>query len=344
VGPERLIDNDSELAGVAQAFVWFGSVCGYFGIYNTVTGASHLLQLGDWIPNDDEDGAAFIETLNGSLVTWEGRQLSALRVHTIAGVPRLYVGFTDGGFGYIRLPSNTPNPFSPTSGCEFADGSTGASEVYWPRHTMGKEADVKAFLHLQAFGDLDADRRVLVAYRTSPALAWTSMDQPFRGNGQREEFPQDVAAISLDLRETFISPGFASTPVLESLVLREQLRPATRLEWEFTVKAHHRVALRNGATDPRTPDEIYARLKRAADDPLSETLTLPDETVGKFHAVSFQVRIPPDTRGQRYGTARDIATSFVQYRTVETYGTVDRLGELSVDELGALLINDLGTL
>lgn len=342
IGPERLMDNDSEVSGVAQVFAWYGAYYGYFGVYNANTGASHLVQFGDWVPREDEDGTTFVETFNGSLVTWAGRQISAMRIQFIAGVPRLYCGFTDGTFGWIRLPSNTPNPFSPQSGCEFADGSTGASECVWPRHTMLKEADNKAFLHFQAFGDLDADNRVQVAYRLGDGATYVSLDRAFRQNGQREEFEGDVVGTAIDVRETFVSPSSASTPVMEALILREQLRPSTRLEWFFTVKAHHRVALRNGATDPRTPDQIYARCKRAADNPLSETLTLPDEQAARFHSVNFEVRIPPDTRGQRYGLARDIAMSFVQYRTVETYGIYARLGEMTYGDLGSMTFADAG--
>lgn len=340
IGPERWMGNTSEVTGVAHCFAWYGTYYGFWGQYNSSNGASYLLQFGDWLPADDADGYQFAETLNGALVKWAGRQISAMRVQFIGGIPRLYCGFTDGTCGWIRLPSNSPNPFSAQSGCEFADGGTGASECYWPRHTMMKEADNKAFLHFQAQGELSSANTSTVSYRTSDGAAWAPLDVPFTQSGQREEIDGNAVGQFIDVKETFVSASSAATPVMESLVLREQLRPGLRIEWAFRVIARHRVALRNGATDRKTPEQIYDLCRRAADTPGSITLTTPDEVASSFHAVNFAFAIPPEN--ERYGLARDIDMSFVSYRTLETYGIYSRFGSLTFDELGSMTFQESG--
>lgn len=343
IGPERLLDNDTEVTGVAQCFAWYGAYYGFFGVYNSSNGASYLVQFGDWLPAEDADGTQFVETFNGALVKWAGKQISSLRVHTIAGAARLYCGFTDGSLGWVRLPQNTPNPFSPSSGCEFADGTTGASECYWPRHTMLADADTKAYLDFSAFGTvLSSTNSLQVSYRTDFAASYTALGTSLTQNGQQQPFPENTVGNALDVKETFISPSSASTPVIESLVLREQLRPALRLEYLFNVIARHRSSLRDGSTDRKTPEQTKALVKSASETPASVQIVMPDETNQHFHSITYQETIPPDT--QRYGMAWDLAVSFVQYRTNEVYGTVDRLGPLTVNDLGTMTVNDLGVL
>lgn len=340
IGPERLIDNDTEVSGVAQAFAWYGAYYGFFGLYNDSNGASYLTQFGDWLPNDDEDGYVFVETFNGALVKWAGRQLSAMRVQAIGGVPRLYVGFTNGTYGFVKLPQNTPNPFAPMSGCEFADGSTGASECFWPRHTMMKPREKKANLDVAEFGTvLDADNYVTVAARTDFSGAYTTVGTLIEP-GQLQEFPDNTIGVAIDLKETFISPSSASTPVVEALVLKEQLRPALRLEYTLPISARHRVGLMNGATDRKTPDQIKAHIKSCVDSPSSVQIVLPDEVNQNFNSITYQEVIPHESR--RHGLEYELLTSFVQYRTNEIYGIYARFRALTFGDLGTMTFAEAG--
>lgn len=342
VGPERLISNDSPVSGQAVCFAGYTTFYGFFATYNSSSGASHLLQFGDWIPRDDEDGFGYVETFNGALVEWTSRQVTAMRVQAISGVFRLYVGFSDGTYGWIKLPQNTPNPFAAMSGCEFADGGTGASECYWPTHTMLAEMDQKQGLSFAAFGPtLSTDNRVTIA-RALDGGSFTNLTADLVSNGAPTSLEAADVYRAMDVRETYVSPSSASTPVIESVVLREQLRPATRLEYSLTVDANPNRALRNGGVNRATPDQTHGWVRQAADGPGSTTWTLPDETVQGLTAVDYgeAARLP----GKSYGSAWDVPVKLIQFKTAGTYGTIDRGGSLTIDGLGSMTIDERGTL
>lgn len=343
VGPERLLENDAEIAGAVTCFAGFEAWYAHLGVYNSQNGNSYLWRYGDWLPpsTTGEGRYAFADVLQGALVKWEAKRITTLRVSRLqAGNPRLYAGFADGTMGWLLLPRNTPNPFSPTSGCEY---SLDTSQVVWPVHTMLAPADYKAFLSVAGFGPtLDGTNTVQVAYRTDPSLPWTDLPGRQTGPGQRVNFPDNSAAKQLEVRETFLSPTSATTPVVERLILREALRPSLRIEYAGTFKARHRQARHDGASDRKAPEQIRALLRAAADAPGSVVMTIPDETVHGFSWINFGESLP--ARSRRYGLAWDIPASFVVYSTADTYGTVDRLGGMTVDDLGSLTVDQLGVL
>lgn len=346
VGPERLLENDSEVGGVATCFAGYAAWYGLMGVYNAQNTSSYLLQYGDWLPPDagDESRYDFADVLNGALLKWESRQITALRVSTlVAGNPRCYAGFSDGTFGWFLLPAGSPSPFAADSGCEFADGSLGPSRVYWPTNTLMAPADYKAYLSLAAYGPvLDSNNRVEAAYRLNPGLAYAPLSADLNAAGARVDFPDGTVGKLLDYEETLASPDSSSTPVVESVVLRQALRPSTRLEYGFTVDARDHAPLRDGRADRKTAAQIREIVKAFADDPAAGTLELPDETSQSFAAITYQETIPDDAR--RRGLAYDLAVSAIQFRTNEVYGTFARLGAMTFAELGDLTFAELGVL
>ena len=128
------------------------------------------------------------------------------------------------------------------------------------------------------------------------------------------------------------------TPVVATLTLREQLRPAFRFEyavggrWPTTGWAR-----RDGASDRKTAAQIRNLLVAAAQDPGHVTLTLPDETASRFALIEFQETVPPEGRFRRRGVAWDLALSRggLPHRS-SVYGIFDRLERLTFGDLDTL--------
>lgn len=348
IGPERLVDNTSPLRGPAGAFCGFGAWYGLGAIYNAYRQSSYLLQYGNWVSGEQgsPDGGAgsFLPTWEGSLLDLPGKRVTALAVTTHASVcglppsdgnPRLIIGFADGVYGWLRLPRDGPSPFSEDAHLAPDDFTDQESFTRFPRHSLMAPGDLKAYLTFAATGPvLDENRSVEAQYRIDPVGEddpWQVIFEPLTQAGDRRMFPDATAGRTIDIRELYrahppVDPtelteyNKLASPVVATLTLREQLRPAFRLEYAFSVLAHDRVARRDGASDRKTAQQIRDLFVLAAQQPGHVILTLPDETVGRFALIEFQETVPPDGRFRRRGMAWNLAVTCVQYRTVTPYG------------------------
>jgi hypothetical protein len=364
VGPERLVDNTSPVRGPVGAFAGFGAWYGLGALYNATTATSHLLQYGNWVPAEQtspQEGAQrFLPAWEGSLLDLPGKRVTALAVTSheqVVGVPPdggnplLLVGFSDGTYGWLRLPRDGPSPFTKDAHLAPDDFTDQESFTRHPRHSLMAPGDLKAYLSFAATGPvLDEWRAVEVQYRIDPVgdeTPWTPLFDRLTQAGGRVMFPDDTSGRTIDVREHYrattpppeataaaLARGvtreehaaraldFAAlaTPVLATLTLREQLRPAFRLEYQMTISAHDRVARRDGASDRKTPQQVYDLVVAAAQEPGHVILTLSDETVGRFAMIEFGLRLGPDGRFRRRGAAWEIPFTAVTYRTVSPYG------------------------
>jgi len=328
---------------------------------------SFLLRYGNWAPSEgDEEGAAqFVDAYDGAQVVWEGREITSLKyVNTpsVAGsdpataVPRLYAGFADGGYGWITQPRSGPNPFDPNSGYEY---TTALSFLRWPRHSMDAPADLKGYLSADVTGPyLDPYRWVDVQYRVDPdgeTAPWNQLARPLWQTAERVMFPAPTLGKVVEVRELYgaqappAAPGpqpgpyppgptqaewtKLQTPVVASLILREQLRPAFRAEYALTLRATDWAPRRDGATSRLTAGAIRALLVEAADAPSTVRLVLPDETAGDFTFVTYQDRMPQSGRGRRYGLSGLIDVTLVAYRTNQVRGLFSRYFERVYSDL-----------
>jgi hypothetical protein len=297
------------------------------------------MQLGTWIPPEqtEEGGFDYLPALNGALVKWAGKRARSAATSTLMGDnPRLYVGFDDGTFAYVLLPQAGPDPFATGSGCEFTQE---ASECYWPAHTMLAPADWKEYLSVAEFGPLlTSSARVSIGYRldSGGAGSFATMATDLTAAGVRVDFEESLSGKAIELRETFESDSLAVTPVVENLVLRERLHPAMRLEWAFVVDGRNQPARRDGARDRKTGYQTRETLQNAAANPATVTLVLPDEKVGGFSFVGYGEQLLD--RRQRYGIEWAIPVVFVQFKTNESYGTLARLGDMTVAEAGTMTV------
>ncbi len=111
IGPERVIDNTSEVKGRITAYAGHDSFCLYAGLYNTDTGDSYLLKFGQWIEGDGVPQRA--EVWHGSITAaFKNKRITAMHVTTVGAIAnhkRLYLGFSDSTVQWFTLPC-TPNP------------------------------------------------------------------------------------------------------------------------------------------------------------------------------------------------------------------------------------------
>ncbi|HXI15133.1 MAG TPA: hypothetical protein VNM48_02090, partial [Chloroflexota bacterium] len=334
VGPERLLENDSEVRGKVQCSAGHQAYFLYEGLYNAANGHSYLLKYGTWLPPDQqEDGAYdFAEAHHGALKKWSSKQITAMRVSGLPGTnERLYCGFADGSVEWCVLPKGSPDPMSDSACTRTPEEAF----VAWPIHHMMFQADIKAFRGWSAFGPaLSATNSVQQEYRTDLTAAYTALGTNFTSNGQRVDPVATVSGKFIDCKTVLVGDV-----VLEGMALHEQVRPALKLEWSFLVDARDRVPLRNGATERRTPTQIRTAVKNAVDAAASVTALLPDETSQDLSFVDYQEVMLPDP--QRYGQEYGLLVRGVQYRTNTLFGTYGRLetqnyGQLAASSYGQL--------
>ena len=382
VGPERLVTNTSPVRGPVRAFAGFSTHYGFAGLYNsharredgTTGGSSYLLRYGNWVPSEgDEEGAAvFSDGYDGAQVVWEGQKVSALGVCTTeavmladgeAGNPRLYAGFEDGTYGWIRLPRNGPNPFDPGSGCDFTDQ---LSYLRWPRHSMDAPADLKDYLSFDGSGPyLDPYRSVRVGYRVDPSDEgdpWRTLAQELTQTGRRVPVEAPTLGKVIEVREEYAAerppavyppppspypPGPTAaewdrlpTPVVSALILREQLRPAFRAEYALTVRAEDWAPRRDGGTSRLTAQQVRSLIREAAGAPATVRLVLPDEEAGDFNTITYGEAMRQAGRLRRYGQSTDVAVTLVAYRTKQVRGIVARFNHRTVASLAGVTIEN----
>lgn len=309
IGPERMVENDSEVRGVPVSGSGHADWFFYLGVYNATTGASYLLKHGTWV-NPDADGVyAFADVWNGAIKRWPAKRLTRLDVVHLEQEtnPILWAGFADGTVERIVLPVRTPDPANDPACRYIASG-----RVYWPLHHAERQADVKAFHGFTvAAPRLSATTFVRQFYRTDPTLPYATLAPDFTVSGQRVELPDGVFGVVLDAATALVTTDPAQTPILEAVALHEAVR-TFRLEWSFTARAADDVGRRDGSRPVHGAERVRATLRAAAASPGHVRLRLPDETVGSFAQVQYSESLAPNER--RHGPDYRVGCRFVQFR------------------------------
>lgn len=339
IGPELLRDNDSEVQGPVQAFSFWGSFGGYAATYWQSN--SYLWSFGNWQPSTDESPTAaftFSPQWDGALVKWEGKLVTAMRVSNIASPDtRLYVGFSDGTYDWIKL---IPNPFAASSGAEF---TLSAAKAYIPIHHAMFQADWKATHGFSVFGPLlNAADYVQIAYRTDPNIgSYAALGGSFMTPGQRLDTPDGTVGHALDVEVTLVNTTTADTPIVDTVAIHESVRPALKRDISFSIDARTHAARRDGSTNRLSAEDIRDVVLQAAGSPGSVTLTLPDEVVQGFSFFEYQETLLP--RQQRNGLAWRIDVAATEFRPRTVFGTVGRLKGVLVGDLAGVTVGQLRT-
>ena len=147
-----MLDNGSPVRGEVRTWCGWGGYQAYLTLYNAADITTYLLTYGSWETRQREDGAdvMFDDQFDGALAHWTGRKATAMAVSAASGQDRLYVGFEDGGWDWIKL---VQQPLATGSGAEF---NLGPAEIVFPLHTAMFQADLKHWLGFSVFGPGDA--------------------------------------------------------------------------------------------------------------------------------------------------------------------------------------------
>jgi hypothetical protein len=352
-GPGRNLGNLSEVRGPVQALAGWNSQMAFCVIYNEVLGNSYLLSYGSWVPRVDPGSAGFsvsgtaynfIDQYDGALKKWAGRKATSIFVSNVPSEARLYVGFLDGGYDWIKL---VPYPLLIGGGTEY---TLEESYIVMPVHHAMFQADTKHWTGVSAFGPkLTSTDRVFVHYRlngsqTGPSAQpsgdfMTFGPQPMIQSGARSDPINQIAGQSLEVKITFDSADSTSTPVLEGIGLHERLVPRFRRDYTMTVNANDVVARRDGASTRQSAVAIRSMMEQAAAAPASTTVMLPDERVNDVALFTYEEHQVPHT--QRGGQGWAITLQATQFTTIDLYGIIGRLRGTTIGSLRGFTIDQL---
>ena len=351
-GPGRNLGNLSEVRGPVQAFSGWNTQMAFAGIYNAELNASYLLSYGSWVPKADPSQAGtnvsgtaytFLDQYDGAVRKWAGRKITSMLVSNIPSEARLYVGFADGGYDYIKL---VPYPLLPGQGAEY---TLDQSYIVLPLHHAMFQSDDKHWTGVSAFGPMfGAGNTVELEYRVmaraagsgaGPGGTWLPWGERLTANGDRANPELAVAGKGLELRVNFLNVSQDSTPVLEGIGLHERLVPTFRRDWTFTINANEYIARRDGASTRQSGRTIRQWVEDAASAPASVSVELPDETLSNAAIFSYEEHQTPHT--ERGGQGWAITVQATQFAVVTIYGIIDRLGGILIDDLAGYTIDDL---
>lgn len=345
-GPGRQLQNLSEVRGPVQAFAGWNSQMAFGVVYNAALNNSYLLTYGNWEPQQSDSGTsyAFADQWDGALVRYTGRQATSLFVSSITPDARLYVGFSDGSYDWIKL---TPYPLTPDTA---ADYTTDTSYIVTPLHTDMFQADVKQTIGFSVFGPLfPVGSRVRISYRqrgskvglpsSDPVGDFIELDpNPFTYNGQRIDAANPIAGTALEVLVK-IEGTPTSTPILEGVGLHERLVPAFRRDFVFSIDARDAIARRDGASVRQSGRYVRDLVMQAAAAPATVALQFPDETVMDVALFNYTERMVAHSQRGGQGWAIDVQAT--EFGLLETYGTIGRIRGTTIGDTRGFAINDL---
>jgi hypothetical protein len=346
-GPGKLLDNASPVRGDTQAFCGWGGYRAYLALWNPATTTSYLLSYGNWEPHETEDGTQFTfdDQFDGALAHWPNQRVTAMNVSSATGQDRLYVGFDNGTWTWIKL---VRTPLAADSGAEFI---IGPSEIVFPLHHAMFEADLKHWLGFSIFGPvMRPGDEVQLYYRimasagappTDPTGNWLYLGE-FVSNGQRIDTPPNLVGNALSLKASLQNTTTADTPVLEIVAFHERVVPAFKRDIQMTVDANGFQRRLDGAVQRFNSDQLHTSLLDFAANPGSLAIELPDETINEVALFGYSERMLPMQAGGGRSWAIDISAT--QFRILTQYGLIRRLGGTRIGDLQGYTIDSLRAL
>jgi hypothetical protein len=351
-GPGRNLGNLSEVRGPIQALAGWNTQMAFCAIYNEQLGNSYLLSYGSWVPKADPGATSvtvsgtaytFVDQYDGALKKWTGRKVTSMFVSNVPTEARLYVGFLDGGYDWIKL---VPYPLLPGTGSEY---TLEQSYLVMPVHHAMFQADTKHWTGATIFGNkMDPGDRVFIGYRlkgaasgvaASPTGDFISFGDDMTEIGMRCDCINETAGQAIELQINFDSTSSNSTPVLEGLGLHERLVPRFRRDYTMTVNANDFVARRDGASARQSGVAIRAMMEQAATTPSSTSIVLPDERVNQVALFTYEEHQVPHT--QRGGQGWAITVQATEFTTKDIYGIIGRLRGTTIGSLRGFTIDQL---
>jgi len=346
-GPGKLLDNASPVRGDVQVFCGWGGYRAYLVLYNPTTTTSYLMTYGNWEPHIGAEGTtfAFDDQYDGAIAHWPNLKATAIGISGASGTQRLYVGFDNGTWTWIKL---VRTPLAADSGAEFV---TGPSEIVFPLHTAMFDADLKHWLGFSCFGPvMRPGDEVQLYYRimasagappSDPTGDWLYLGE-FIKNGQRIDTPANMVGNALSLKAALSNTTNADTPVLETIAYHERVVPAFKRDIMFTADGRGFQTRLDGAAVRYTADQIHQAMMNFAAAPGSLAIELPDETVNEVAFFGYSERMLPMQAGGGRAWAMDIQAT--QFRILTRYGITRRLRGTRIGDLRGYKISALRAL
>jgi hypothetical protein len=346
-GPGKLQDNASPVRGEPRAFVGWGGYRAYLSLWNPITATSYLLSYGNWEPRETEGGTTFVfdDQFDGSLAEWPNRKVTSMAVSGASGSDRLYVGFDDGKWDWIKLYQNA---LAADSGADF---TVGPCEIIFPLHHAMFQADLKHWLGFSVFGpvmrpgdEVQLYYRIMASAGAPPADStgdWLYLGE-FIHNGQRIDTPSNMVGNALSLKAQLFNTNQTDTPVIEIFAYHERVVPAFKRDLQMTVDARGFQARLDGAALRFDSDTMHRQLLTFAAAPGSLAIELPDETVNEIALFGYQERLLPPAAGGGRSWGVDIQAT--QFRILTVYGIIRRLRGTRIGDLRGYKISSLKAL
>src|SRR5262245_6265674 len=334
-GPGRNLGNLSEVRGPVQCLAGWNTQMAFCELYNETDGNSYLLSYGSWVTQADPGsqqvtvsgtGYTFVDQYDGALKKWAGRKITSLFVSNVPTEARLYCGFLDGGYDWIKL---VPYPLLAGGGSEY---TLEESFVVLPLHHALFQSDNKHWTGASIFGPtMTPGNSVALSYRVTgraidigsgPGGEFLNWGLPLTSNGMRANPERPIAGKALELKIGLHSTVTTETPTLEGLGLHERLVPAFRRDYGFSVNANEHVARRDGAVTRQSGVTVRRWMEQAASAPATITIELPDESVNDLSLCAYEEHRTPHS--QRGGIGFAIMVQATQFTVITVYGTIGR--------------------
>ena len=345
-GPGKMLDNASPVRGILRNFCGWGGYRAYATLHNPETGTTYLVRYGNWEARATEAGTSWTmdDQWDGAEAHW-GKVGSALAVSGASGQERLYIGFSDGTWDWLKL---VQNPLAAGSGAEF---TLGPSELIFPLHHAMFQADLKHWLGFSIFGPvIRVGDEATLYFRLMASAGAPPMDPTgdwlllgeFTNNGQRIPAPSNLVGNALQLKIALSNENVLSTPVIEIVAIHERVVPAFKRDLSMSIDARGFSTRMDGAVARYEADKAHQVLMNVAASPGSWAMELPDETINEIAVFGYQERLLPMQAGGGRGWAVDVQAT--QFRILTIYGIIGRLRGTRIGDLRGYTIASLKAL
>jgi hypothetical protein len=354
MGPGRLLENASPVRGESRTFCGWGGYRAYLTLWNPETNTSYLLSYGNWETRATEQGqtVAFDDQWDGSMAEWAGRKATAMAVSSASGHDRLYIGFDDGKWDWIKLVKYPLGYGAPGAvGPGDAEFTTDPTEIVFPLHTAMFSADIKHWLGFSLFGPgMNPGDEVQLYYRLmasagspplDPTSEWLYIGE-FIKNGQRIPAPANLTGNGLSLKAVLLNTNQQDSPVIEVVAIHERVVPAFKRDLQFTFDARGFQTRLDGATVRYDSDRAHKVLMDFASAPGSMAIELPDETINEVALFGYEERLLPMQAGG--GRSWGIGVQLTQFRILTRYGIIRRLLGTKIGDLAGYSVESLKAL
>ena len=309
VGPDKLIDNTSEVKGRVTAFAGVETMFAWAALFDPDTLTGFLCKFGAWSSETNSEDSAtgseatHLDAWHGSLsLPFANRAISSLFVSSI-GAPtrhtRTYLGFSDGTVGWL-VNACTPNP----TGCSQYRYHVGDSYVDLPIWTGQYPVSTKSLRHVRVVGPrLSATDNVTFEYQTNPTVprVWTALAGTFDSAiFESIDFPETVYGVEAAFRVHLHNTVNTSCPLVSAVAIGHALRPKRIMQFEADILCADGLVRRDGVMMRMGRKKIRELIEAAVDNPGAVTCVLPDESTQRLSFTDYTVNQAFDEVGRQW--------------------------------------------